>query len=332
MTTARIPVTILGGFLGAGKTTLLRRRLADRDHAGTAVIVNEFGEAGLDDRLVRVVAEQPVLLAGGCVCCGQRPDLVRALGTLLDERDRGHRQVDRIVIECSGLADPAPVAFTITTDPMLRHHFAVTRTVVAVDAVNGPAQLTERPECRKQALVADELIITKGDLAGEHAVRALAATLHELNPSATVRASIDGQLDHEPLALPDADGNAPASTPALADAGAATHSDGVRSLTIAREQPLDWVAFSVWLSMLLHARGEDVLRVKGVLGTGPDQAVSVNGVQHVIHPPEHVAADAAAGPGRTRLVVIARDIDPATIERSFDTFQHLARPQEAVAA
>lgn len=322
-----IPVTILSGFLGAGKTTLLRRRLGEAADAGTAVIVNEFGETGLDDRLVRVVAEEPVLVAGGCVCCGKRPDLVRALRALLDARDRGRRPLTGVVIECSGLADPAPVAFTISTDPMLRHHFTVQRTVVAVDAANGAAQLTAQPECAKQVRVADELVITKGDLAGPEAVSALAAELHRANPAAAIRTAVGGRVDPDPLYRPTA-GAGPG--PAVAPAPAAHAGDAV-SLTIARSQPLDWMAFSVWLSMLLHARGEDVLRVKGVLGLEDGGAVAVNGVQHIVHPPEHVPAAAGDGPCTTRLVVIARGVTPELIERSFDAFQALAARSRAVA-
>jgi G3E family GTPase len=322
-------VTILSGFLGSGKTTLLRHGLGETADAGTAVVVNEFGEVGLDDRLVRVTAADPVLVAGGCVCCGKRPDLVRALSALLDARDRGQRPLTRIVIECSGLADPAPVAFTISTDPMLRHHFAVARTVVAVDAVNGAAQMTAQPECAKQVHVADELVITKGDLAGPEAVAELGNALHAANPAAEIRTAVGGHVATEPRWRPTpgvAAGAAPPPSPSsMAHAGDAV------SLTIARSEPLDWMAFSVWLTMLLHARGEEVLRIKGVLGLQGGDAVSVNGVQHIVHPPEHVPAAAADGPQSTRLVVIARGVAPELIERSFDVFQALAPRPEAVA-
>jgi G3E family GTPase len=205
---------------------------------------------------------------------------------------------------------------------MLRHHFSVTGTVVAVDAVNGAAQLSAQPECAKQAHVADELVITKVDLAGPERVRALAAALRAVNPAAVLRTAVDGQIAPEPLAVPA--GARPCAAPDAADArDAGVHAGDVASLTIARDQPLDWMAFSVWLSALLHARGEDVLRVKGVLGLPGGDAVSVNGVQHIVHPPEHVPADVAAGPRATRLVVIARGIAPELIERSFDVFQSL---------
>ena len=338
MSPAGIPVTILSGFLGSGKTTLLRHGLAESSDPATAIVINEFGEEGLDDRLVRIVTGDAVLVAGGCACCVKRPDLVEALGELLDDHQRGRRPLRRVIIETSGLADPAPIAFTIATDPMLRHHFVTARIVITVDAVNGRSQLTSQPESRKQALVADELVVTKGELAGPEEVHELARELHELNPSATLRAAVRGRIADEPL-QPGAGAHPrgprdpqPEEVLPVHDAGTPLHADDVRSLTVVRDRPMDWVSFSVWLSMLLHARGEDILRVKGVLGMQDGEAVSINGVQHVIHPPEHLPGGEAGADGSTRLVFITRGVQPAAIERSLDAFQGLATHVEAVTA
>jgi G3E family GTPase len=322
MSVARIPVTILSGFLGSGKTTLLRHGLADSRGPGTAIVINEFGEEGLDDRLVRTVAGEAVLVAGGCACCAKRPDLVEALGGLLDEHQRGRRALRRVIIETSGLADPAPIAFTLATDPMLRHHFVTAQIVVTVDAVNGRSQLATHPESRKQVAVADELVVTKRDLAGSDRARELVRELHELNPAATLRAAVQGRIARDALTPASArDGREP-RRPRLHDPACA-HSEDVRSLTVVRDRPMDWVGFSVWLSMLLHARGEDILRVKGVLCTEPGAAVSINGVQHVIHRPEHLPTSAAAGDRSSRLVFVTRGVEPAAIERSLAVFQEL---------
>ncbi len=323
----RIPVAIVGGFLGSGKTSLLRQVLTKA--ADTAVIVNEFGEVGLDHQLLRACEERVELLGGGCACCTRRSDLVRTLRDLLDDRDRGRAELRRVVIETSGLADPAPIAFTITSDPMLRHHFEVERLIVTVDACNGPAQLAAHPEVAKQALVADELMITKVDLVEPEARDRLAAQLSGLNPAATIRTAIHGVVEQEalrvsgrraaPNLLPDE--QAPLSP---ARVGGGGHTDDVRTLSMDLDRPVDWLGFAVWLSMLLHARGEEVLRVKGLLELEDGTLVSVNGVQHVMHTPEHLPRTAIADP-RAGIVFITRGLDVHRLQESLETFQRLAR-------
>jgi G3E family GTPase len=223
------------------------------------------------------------------------------------------------VIECSGLADPAPIVFTITRDPMLRHHFDVERLIVTVDAVNGPSQLSTHPEVAKQVLTADELVVTKVDLLGERGPEALVSALAAINPAAGIRSALHGVLGAQPLRAPTPERvNAPRER-----AGAGRHTDDVSSLSIPADQPVDWLGFSVWLSMLLHARGEKVLRVKGLLELDDGTRVSVNGVQHVMHMPEHLphsAASDAAG-----IVFITRGLDVGRIKESLEAFQDLAR-------
>jgi G3E family GTPase len=328
------PITIVTGFLGSGKTTLLRRLLASPEMHDTAVLVTEFGEVGLDHYLVQRLDEQTILLGHGCVCCTVRHDLVQALTTLLDRDQRGSiAPLRRVVIETTGLADPAPLVFTVVTDPMLQHHFRIASVVTTVDAVNGPLHLDRHPVSRKQVALADEIIITKTDLAPPDTVATLRGRLRRYNPAARMTTAILGDLDPQWLLGPQAShaavthstGTVPPELcqRALHPPGAdPPHDTEIRSLALTFTQPLDWIAFSVWLSMLLHAHGEAVLRVKGLLNVGAMGPVVLNGVQHILHPPEHLAA----WPGvdqRSHLVFILHALDPEAIRTSLQAFQHL---------
>jgi G3E family GTPase len=332
-TTTR-PITIITGFLGSGKTTLLRRLLASPGMHDTAVLVNEFGEVGLDHHLVQRLDEQTILLDHGCVCCTVRHDLVQALTTLLDRDQRGIiAPLRRIVIETTGLADPAPLVFTVVTDPMLQHHFRVDSVVTTVDAVNGLLHLDRHPVSRKQVALADEIIITKTDLALPDTVARLRERLHRDNPAARMTTAVLGDLDPHWLLGAQAShatvarmtGGVPPELlqmPPHPSGAPHPHDTEIRSLALTFTQPLDWIAFSVWLSMLLHAHGEAVLRVKGLLNVGATGPVVLNGVQHILHPPEHLAA----WPGedqRSHLVFILHALDPEAISTSLQAFQHL---------
>src|SRR5262245_9796973 len=202
--TAR-PITIITGFLGSGKTTLLRGLLASPGMHGTAVLVNEFGEVGLDHHLIQRLDEQTILLGNGCVCCTVRRDLVQALTTLLDRDQRGIiAPLRRVVIETTGLADPAPLVFTVVTDPMLQHHFRIDNVVTTVDAVNGLSHLDRHPVSRKQVALADEIIITKTDLALPDTVIALRERLRRDNSAARLTTAVLGDLDPQWLLGPQA--------------------------------------------------------------------------------------------------------------------------------
>ena len=328
------PITIVTGFLGSGKTTLLRRLLASPGMHDTAVLVNEFGEVGLDHHLVQRLDEQTILLGHGCVCCTVRHDLVQALTTLLDRDQRGIiAPLRRIVIETTGLADPAPLVFTVVTDPMLQHHFRIDSVVTTVDAVNGPLHLDRHPVSRKQVALADEIIITKTDLALPDTVATLRERLRRDNPAARMTTAILGDLDPQWLLEPQASRPTVTHTTGTVPPGLLQrtppppeaphpHDVEIRSLALTFTQPLDWIAFSVWLSMLLHAYGEAVLRVKGLLNVGATGPVVLNGVQHILHPPEHLAT----WPGedqRSHLVFILHALEPEAIRMSLQAFQHL---------
>jgi G3E family GTPase len=309
---SRRGVTLLSGFLGSGKTTLLRRELARSGADAPAVILNDFGRTMVDDVLLTTGGERPVVLSGGCACCTRRDDLARSLAGLLDSEQRGGApRREHIVIETSGLADPGPIAFTIAHDPVLKHHYALARVCVTVDALTGMGGIEHHEVALRQLLAADEVVVTKADLAGPGKVDELVRALHEMSPSAGVSVTANGELLRAEEAVSAQRGPA---APLVVDAA---HTTGVSTLEVVTDEPLDWHAFSVWLSLLLHSRGTDVLRVKGVLdirGVGP---VAVNGVQHVIHRPEHLSGPVPPG---TRLVLIVRDIDTELLERSFHTF------------
>jgi G3E family GTPase len=300
----------------------------------TAVLVNEFGEVGLDHHLVQRLDEQTILLGHGCVCCTVRQDLVQALTALLDRDQRGLiAPLRRVVIETTGLADPAPLVFTVVINPMLQHHFRIDKVVTTVDAVNGPLHLDRHPVSRKQVALADEIIITKADLALPDTVATLRECLRRDNPAARLTTAVLGDLDPQWLLDPQANHAAVARTTATMSpellqmpphpTGAShPHGTEIRSLALTFTQPLDWIAFSVWLSMLLHAHGEAVLRVKGLLNVGATGPVVLNGVQHILHPPEHLAA----WPGEdqcSHLVFILHALEPEAIRTSLRAFQHL---------
>ena len=309
----RRSLTLLSGFLGSGKTTLLRRELDRAGDNSPAVILNDFAQAMVDDVLLSVDGEHPVVVSGGCACCTRRDDLAQALSGLLDAEQRGNTpRREHVVIETSGLSDPGPIAFTVANDPVLKHHYVLARVCVTVDALTGLGSIEHHQVARRQLLAADDQLVTKADLVGPEHIRDLVRRLQGLNPSAAVSVTASGELLS--TAAPNAVGGGlrPAKLPEHAD-----HTSGISTLELVTDQPLDWQAFSVWLSLLLHRRGPEVLRVKGILdvrGVGP---VALNGVQHVVHRPEHLAGPVPPG---TRLVFIVDDIDPELLERSFHTF------------
>ena len=349
-----VPVNVVTGFLGSGKTTLLRRLLAAPRLASCAVLVNEFGEVGLDHHLLEAVTGSMVLLDNGCVCCAVRDDLRGALLELHGRRERGEvPRYDRVVIESSGLADPAPVLHTLTADPVLRHHYRPGAVVTVVDALHGAAQLDRYPESVKQAALADRMILTKTDLAEPEAARVLEARLRAMNPAAPIRRAgapaLGGATGGEEAGAPDAvallmeDAHradsrqaeaerwlAPERGPA-AESASHDHTDDVTSFRIETDEPIDWTVFGIWLGMLLHRHGEDILRVKGIVDVPElDGPVLLNAVQHTVHPPTHLPAwprtwereaDGGAPRRGTRIVFIVRGLDRERVERSLAAFR-----------
>ncbi|MDO5103665.1 MAG: GTP-binding protein [Lautropia sp.] len=382
MNDARTPLTVLTGFLGAGKTTVLKKLLAHEQAGEVAVLINEFGEVGIDQQLVTALSPDVVLLDSGCICCQIRGELKDCLLDLLDRRARGELPpFKRVVMETTGLAEPTPILATLMTDPVLSHQFRVAGVWTVVDALHADGMAArQQPIWVQQLTAADQVLITKTDLldaaqidalllslaawvpgvplmplglmddlpALNHqvalteadlgrlvkapaALRAIRPTLHDARESRESRespqsaGSISGRSSlasaHQPF-LPSAggegaDGNGGAEGGgSLADKSGAPLSGDIQSIAIEVDAPVDWTAFGVWLSALLHVHGRAVLRVKGILNIGEKLPVLINGVQHMIHPPEHLPSWGGQQP-RTQLVVISQGLDTARIEASF---------------
>ena len=290
------------GFLGAGKTTLLKRFLDTPEGQGTAVVVNEFGATGIDDALVRSSADETVLLGNGCLCCITRTDLQQALRRMVVERERGELpDFRRVAIETSGLADPSPILQTFATDRALGGAFHVEAVVTVIDAVTGADTLEWSVEARKQAILADRLIVTKTDIAGDSALSTLTSRLRALNPGAEILEAVSGEIDPQRLIEPVTDQR----NPFVAEAA---HSDGIGSFVLAEETPMPWAVFARSMDTLMQLRGPDLLRVKGFLDVeGCKGPVLVQFVQHLAHPPVELEAWPDTN-RQSRVVFITRNI------------------------
>jgi G3E family GTPase len=334
-----IPVTVVTGFLGSGKTTLLRRLLGSGAVRDVAVLVNEAAEAGIDQKLLGAVAQEVRVLENGCVCCSMREDLRASLAALLERRAGA---ISHVVIETTGLADPAPILDTFASDPMLRHQFRLGAVVTVVDGMHAATQRGAHREWIRQVAAADRIVLTKADLADEATLAAAGAAIAAVNPAAPVVSAAldDARLAEELLRAPEAGLDAAARFLQLLKAVDApregeragdrplaagrlsplAHGASVTPFCIAIEGAFDWAAFALWLTMLLHAHGDRVLRVKGILDVaGSDAPLVLNGVRGVIHRPEHLARW-PEGERRPVLAFIVEDLEPERIRRSFAAF------------
>jgi G3E family GTPase len=352
------PVTVLTGFLGSGKTTTLARLLKAPEFAGTVAIINELGEIGLDHLLIETSEERFALLDNGCVCCTVRDDLVETLLRLVARATSGELLAfRRVVIETTGLADPAPILHALMADERLAAAYAIDGVVTIVDAANGLATLDARAEAVKQVAVADRLLVAKTDLVDETTRTLLLARLSALNPTAEIILSRDG--DAPPAALIGAalesraggevvDWFQRAAQPSRFRAEAheelcanarcldprhgLAHGADISTFCVVIDEPIRWAAFKQWLEYLAMLRGEDLLRFKGLIHIAekPETPIVVHGVQHVFHPPRELERWPSED-RRTRLVFITRAIPRAVIESTLSKFvaidaAHIRRP------
>jgi G3E family GTPase len=356
-----IPLSVLTGFLGAGKTTLLNTLLRDPALSDTLVLINEFGEVGLDHLLVERADGDMIVMSSGCLCCTIRGDLISTLEDLLKRRDNGRiRPFARVLIETTGLADPAPVLHTIMFHPYLMLRYRLEGVITLVDAVNGMATLDVHPESVKQVAVADRIVLSKTDLVNSSAMKAdlgdLIQRLKALNPFALTLLARSGESIADNLfnmGLYDLESKSPDVRRWLnVEAIDASHSQeaqghghdhkghhhahahdvnrhdaSIRSFCLRSDAPLEPQSFDMFLDLLRQFHGPSLLRVKGIVGLtmDPDRPVVIHGVQHIFHPPVRLDAWPDADHS-TRIVFILKDLKPEFIEKLWGAFAGIARP------
>jgi len=351
MTAQPIPVTLLTGFLGSGKTTLLNALLRDPGMDRAAVVINEFGEIGLDHDLIESSTEAMVLMRSGCLCCEVRGDLAQTLAGLRDRREAGDIGFDRVVIETTGIADPGPIVQTLVMDGELSYDFALDGVLTTADAVTGAATLDHHFEAVQQIAMADRIILTKTDLATPAQLASFEARIKAINagaprdiavhgvidpallfgvaprqdstraqalswvaapPPAARLPKLSGLKDTNPFALPQSHGRFATTTAAKAQG----HDSRISSQSIEITEPISPIVFDLWLESLMNTAATEILRLKGVVHVeGMTHPFALHGVQHIFHPPvplSHWPADDSV----SRIVVIGRDLPPGYLAES----------------
>lgn len=320
----KIPITLITGFLGSGKTSFLSEYLGANQSAnnGIALIINEIGQVALDQRILRSVInysdKKMLYLNAGCVCCNKRVDLVDSLKSTIDGYDSRGESLKRVIIETTGLANPAPILWTILSDTFLGAHFEVQSVIACIDTLNGFAHL-QNNEAREQVIFADSVLLTKTDLQGDSRVLGdLRAQILALNPSLAIFDKAD-IMDYGVI-FERQNGANPKDLMAQDSSDSQdSHSQGFETLSIGFEGVIEWSAFGIWLSLLLHKYGTQILRVKGIIDIGEDFLVSINGAMHIIHPPTHIAKDFSG----SKLVFITRNLERTKIIDSLKGFKNL---------
>ena len=345
----KIPVTLVTGFLGSGKTTMISKLVRHPEMRRVAVVINEIGEIGIDHDLVTMSSENITLLANGCICCSVRTDLQETLRDLFARRRAGEiADFDRVVVETTGLADPAPVVQTLVSDSLLAAQYRLDGVVTLVDALLGVSQIARQPEAVKQLALADRIFITKSDMATPDGLAALAAAVAAINRGAEVSTIVHGEV--EPGALMNlglasaragqatlsflGEALAPAShaadEPADSQAGrylgtrAVAHDPLIKTLSLRFDKPFTWASLSAALELLATLRGPDLLRIKGIVNV-EGKPVVVQGVQHIFYPPVSLDRWPSADTG-TRLVFITRNIEADLIRNLLKAVGEVAAP------
>ncbi len=334
---AAVPLQIITGFLGAGKTTLLNRLLKAPELSGAIVIVNEFGDVGLDHLMIEAADDGMILMASGCLCCTIRGDLVNTLEDLLRRRDNGRiAAFNRVVIETTGIADPAPILNVVLMHPYLSQRYEIDGVVTVVDAINGLSTIESHDEALRQVAVADRIVVTKTDLLADGGIpNALATALDKLNPGAPQLDAASGEADAASLVglgLFDLAGKAAEVDAWLAidsvmdgahahahDAN--RHGADIRAFSLVADQPVRSQTLDLFWSLLRSTHGSKLLRLKGIvcLAERPDQPVILHAAQQVMHPPVTLAGW-PSGDRRSRLVLIVRGLDPAVVDKLWTAF------------
>ena len=347
------PVTLLTGFLGSGKTTLLNRLLKHPSMGDTAVLINEFGAVSIDHLLVREASGNVMVMSNGCICCSVAGDMVTALRDLYFRRANGEvPNFRRVVIETTGLADPAPIMHTLIEMPLVAARYSLAGIVTTVDGAHGEAQLNTHFESVKQAAVADRLVITKADTVPREEIEALKARLTALNPGARLLEAVAGEIApgllfdtglYQPGAkIPDVQtwlraeayrqvlprGSAISQTLALIPP---RHDERIRAFAITIDQPVAWQGLVDALEMLTSLRGDEMLRIKGIVNVAGEAAPrAIHAVQHTLYPAARLPAWPDAD-HRTRLVFIVRDLNEAFVRDTVNSFVGNARATTAQA-
>ena len=324
----RLPVSLVTGFLGSGKTTLINRLLRHPEMANTAIVVNEFGEVALDQHFIERSDGEIVVMANGCLCCTVQGDLEGVVGTLFGRRRSGDIPAfDRLLIETTGLADPAPIMQLLLSKPLIAENFALDAVIATVDAIHGLRQMHEQDKAVKQAAIADRLVITKTDLAAGGDVDLLARVVADMNPSASVFRLPQDDIGPAQLfgaALVDRRGRLRDLDAWLGSerrgADEHAHLHDIDSFALVADQPVEWRAFSQWLTRIKIRHADRLLRVKAILSVaGEDAKIAIHGVHHVFHPPVRLQRRGDEDQ-MSRIVFITRGGARAEIEADWRAF------------
>lgn len=312
----KIAVHIITGFLGSGKTTFLKELLKEQKNANIALLVNELGEISLDDTIIQAefVKEKTIMLPSGCVCCNKREDLIHKFKEILNKYEQNKQNLERIIIETTGLANPAPIIFTFLNDPFLSNHFQIANTITCVDSLNGLTHIQNNEEACNQIINSDCIVLTKNDLNAKNdsVIRAIKA----LHYGVTI--IIKEKFDFTMLeCLKHKDFNF-----SQTKFENKAHNNTIYSVSLCLDGMVNWSALSIWLSMFLHRYGSQILRIKGLICISKEVLISINGVGHLMYPPEHIKNFKKEK--CSQLVFIAKNLDLTRIQVSLQSFLALS--------